>query len=399
MCLRLSEGRWGHLFTAPVIEFSSGRPTNTFFFLARRKSTSTLQHQQLFMILNLRMLSGSSCLLCDVTFFVWLFFVFFFNLSSQSSCRINNPRKGRPSEQQHKTDKLETSFWRRTWQTGHIWAYKGLLGTCKTTFSQRKLRDKVQIQRENSEWINTELNSSQRCGSNWNIALHLGFFLSKCVFCCSVDCQRKTHWLRMFARCFVFGWSVRLLTEWRPSLSACLPEFPGPILGEASPLPTHRAGVERGMWCSQHCHSSASRGPLQPRTAAVHRHKSCCGCCFGQKRWSCSFSAVNIKVYLKQMKNLQLLAAEYNLRYDIDTEDNWVCSIYWNINNNKSWQECSLFFEQGLTRWRTIHKWAVVGIYNSHKIYLCCVCLLYMHEFIIIIISFICWLQNMCLRR
>lgn len=43
----------------------------------------------------------------------------------------------------------------------------------------------------------------------------------------------------------------------------------GPILGEASPPPTHPAGVERGMWSSQQpgpadCHSSvswASAGP------------------------------------------------------------------------------------------------------------------------------------------
>lgn len=65
------------------------------------------------------------------------------------------------------------------------------------------------------------------------------------------------------------------------ALPVCLPEIAGPILGEASPPPTHCAGVERGMWCSQHCHSSASRGPLQPhnRTAAVHRYPSCCFCC------------------------------------------------------------------------------------------------------------------------
>ena len=45
--------------------------------------------------------------------------------------------------------------------------------------------------------------------------------------------------------------------------------LPGPILGEASPPPTHPAGVERGMWSSQQpgpadCHSSvswASAGP------------------------------------------------------------------------------------------------------------------------------------------
>lgn len=38
------------------------------------------------------------------------------------------------------------------------------------------------------------------------------------------------------------------------------------------------------------------------------------------KRWSCFCSAVHIKAYLKQIKNLQLQAAD--LRYDINTADN-----------------------------------------------------------------------------
>lgn len=55
-------GRWGHLFIAPVIEFSSGRPTNTFFLpspesLRKKKSTSSMQRQHIFlMTLSLRKL-------------------------------------------------------------------------------------------------------------------------------------------------------------------------------------------------------------------------------------------------------------------------------------------------------------------------------------------------------
>lgn len=45
----------------------------------------------------------------------------------------------------------------------------------------------------------------------------------------------------------------------------------GPILGEASPPPTHPAGVERGMWSSQKprppdCHSPLFVRPLQDLT-------------------------------------------------------------------------------------------------------------------------------------